>query len=153
MKTPLSNNQSSLRIHMPAATALVRKLGDCLAEADPETCWSEVSVFLTDDAGILPVNREFFGKNRSTDVISFRYDPDPGEDGTSGELLVNAQCAANEGPTHDGVAAELALYMAHGFNHLAGADDNTPQKRAAMRRTETHRLSELQTEIKNLIIK
>jgi len=31
---------------------------------------------------------------------------------------------------------ELALYLAHGCDHLAGADDATPRQRAAMRRRE-----------------
>lgn len=108
---------------------------------------------LTDDNGITPPNLEFFGKNRPTDVISFRCDPIPGEEGATGDLIVNAECALREGPTHDGPAAELALYIAHGFNHLSGADDNTPQKRAAMRRTEKRWLAALQSEIKNLILK
>ena len=107
---------------------------------------------LTDDAGITQYNREFFGKDRATDVISFRSEPVPGEEGASSDLIVNVERAIQEGPNHDGVDAELALYIAHGFNHLSGADDNTPAKRAAMRRTEMRRLAELQPEIKNLIV-
>jgi ssRNA-specific RNase YbeY (16S rRNA maturation enzyme) len=57
-----------------------------------------------------------------------------------------------EGPQHDGADAELALYIAHGFDHLSGADDNTPARRAAMRRTEMRWLAALQPEIKNLIL-
>jgi ssRNA-specific RNase YbeY (16S rRNA maturation enzyme) len=48
--------------------------------------------------------------------------------------------------------AELALYIAHGFDHLSGADDDTPARRAAMRRTEMRWLAGLQPEIKNLIL-
>lgn len=108
---------------------------------------------LTDDSGIIPTNREFFGKDRPTDVISFRYDPVPGEeDGATGDLIVNVECALREGPAHDGADAELALYIAHGFDHLSGAEDNTPQKRAAMRRTETRWLAALQSETKSLIL-
>lgn len=109
---------------------------------------------LTDDDGITQTNREFFGKNRPTDVISFRYDPVPGENDTaSGDLIVNVDCAVREGKVHEGADAELALYIAHGFDHLSGADDNTPARRAAMRRTETQWLAALQSEIKNLIFK
>ena len=109
---------------------------------------------LTDDCGIIPANREFFGKDRPTDVISFRYDPVPGEENeVTGDLIVNVECALREGLEHDGADAELALYIAHGFDHLSGADDNTPQKRAAMRRTEKRWLTALQSEIKSLILK
>jgi probable rRNA maturation factor len=107
---------------------------------------------LTDDAGITQPNREFFGKDRPTDVISFRYDPIPGEDpAATGDLIINVECAVREGTVREGAEAELALYIAHGFDHLSGADDNTPAKRAAMRRTELRWLDELNDLTQNLI--
>lgn len=143
-----------MQLNVPAIKTLARKLSECLVAADPRTVWGDISVVLTDDEGITQPNREFFGRNRPTDVISFRYDPIPGEDGhATGDLIVNLECALREGPAHGGPDAELALYIAHGFNHLSGADDDTPQKRAAMRRTETRWLAELQSGIKNLIIR
>lgn len=154
MKTTALNHQTSTQINKPAIHALVRKLSECLIAADPETVWGEVSVVLTDDEGITQTNRKFFGKDRPTDVISFRYNPVPGEDSeATGDLIVNVECALREGPAHDGPDAELALYIAHGFDHLSGADDDTPQKRAAMRRTEKRWLAELKSEIKNLIVR
>ncbi len=153
MNTCVLNHQNSAKLTLCAVETLAQKLADCLAKADPGTAWGEISVVLTDDEGITGPNREFFGKNRPTDVISFRYDPIPGEDaGATGDLIVNVECALREGPAHDGVNAELALYIAHGFDHLSGADDDTPQKRAAMRRTEKRWLAALQSEVKNLIL-
>jgi probable rRNA maturation factor len=151
MKTVLINRQKR-RLSLPAIRRLTAKLAAALAAADPDTVWQEVTLLLTDDSGITQYNREFFGKDRATDVISFRSEPVPGEDGVTGDLIVNVERAVQEGPNHDGISAELALYIAHGFNHLSGADDNTPAKRAAMRRTEMRRLAELQPEIKNLIV-
>ena len=153
MKTFVQNNQSTVQINVQAVQSLTAKLSDCLAQADPQTDWGEISIVLTDDAGITQPNREFFGKNRPTDVISFRYDPIPGEEnGVTGDLIVNVECALREGPAHDGADAELALYIAHGFDHLSGAEDDTPQKRAAMQRTEKRWLAALQSEIKKLIL-
>jgi probable rRNA maturation factor len=151
MKTVLINRQKR-RLSLPAIRRLTVKLAAALQAADPDTAWQEVTLLLTDDSGIMQYNREFFGKDRATDVISFRSEPVPGEDGVTGDLIVNVDRAVQEGPNHDGISAELALYIAHGFNHLSGADDNTPAKRAAMRRTEMRRLAELQPEIKTLII-
>jgi probable rRNA maturation factor len=151
MKTVLINRQKR-RLSLPAIRRLTAKLAAALEAADPDTAWQEVTLLLTDDSGIMQYNREFFGKDRATDVISFRSEPIPGEDGVTGDLIVNVERAVQEGPNHDGISAELALYIAHGFNHLSGADDNTPAKRAAMRRTEMRRLAELQPEIKNLIV-
>jgi probable rRNA maturation factor len=104
--------------------------------------WDEVSVVLTDDDGITQTNREYFNKNRPTDVISFRYDPIPGEEGFGGDLLINVDRAIQEGPHHEGIDYELALYIAHGFDHLSGAEDDTDEKRTAMRTTETTWLQE-----------
>lgn len=153
MKIFIQNNQTTISLNLPAIQKLADKLFDCLVTADPESAWSDVTLVLTDDDGITQPNREFFGKNRPTDVISFRYDPVPGEDGRhAGDLIVNVECALREGAAHNGTDAELALYIAHGFAHLSGADDNTPARRAAMRRTEMRWLEALQSEIKNLIL-
>lgn len=151
MKTVLINRQT-YRINLSAIRRLTAKLAAELESTDPETVWQEVTLLLADDDGITQYNREFFGKDRTTDVISFRSEPIPGEEGTSGDLIVNVECAVREGAQHDGIDAELALYIAHGFNHLSGADDNTPAKRAAMRRTELRRLKELKSEITRLIV-
>ncbi len=105
--------------------------------------WSEVCVVLTDDAGIVPANLEYFGKERPTDVISFRYEPIPGEDeGFSGDLIINIDRAAQIGPELNGADYELALYIAHGFDHLSGAEDDTPEKKKAMLDTESAWLKE-----------
>ena len=78
-----------------------------------------------------------------TDVLSQRYEPVPGDTaGAHGEIIVNAALAQELGPHHWGrtgpgaAACELALYVAHGCDHLMGADDATPTERARMRRRE-----------------
>jgi len=136
-----------------AIQRLTDALAGCLAAADPNSVWGSVTVVLTDDEGITQTNRDFLDKDRPTDVISFRYDPIPGEDpAATGDLIINVDCAVREGPAHDGIDAELALYIAHGFDHLSGADDDTPVHREAMRETELRWLAELKSDIKNLIL-
>ena len=154
MKTFVQNNQRTVPVNVQAVKTLAAQLGNCLAAADPNTLWGDITVVLTDDRGITQPNREFFGKDRSTDVISFRYDPIPGEEpAATGDLIVNVECAVREGAAREGADAELALYIAHGFDHLSGADDDTPSRRAAMRRTEKRWLAALQSETQKLILK
>ena len=118
-------------------------LGKKLESATAPDRWSEVCIVLVDDAGITRINREYFAKNRPTDVISFRYDPVPGEDTVwSGDLIINVDRAVQVGPEHKGIDYELALYTAHGFDHLAGAEDDTDANREKMRQTETAWLRE-----------
>ena len=153
MKTFIQNNQTTTPLNLPAIEKLVNKLAGCLVAADPNSVWDSVTVVLTDDEGITQTNRDFLDKDRPTDVISFRYDPIPGEDpAATGDLIINVECALREGPTHEGVDAELALYIAHGFDHLSGADDDTPARRAAMRETELRWLAALKSDIQNLIL-
>ena len=126
MITNILNHQKN----HPVQVQQLQKLADWLglkltAKTAPER-WSEVCIVLTDDEGITLTNREYFGKDRPTDVISFRYDPIPGEeDGVTGDLIINVDRAVQVGPEHQGINYELALYMAHGFDHLTGAEDDT----------------------------
>jgi probable rRNA maturation factor len=152
MKTCVRNDQKKVRLNTAAVRKLTAELAEKLKQADPDSTWEEVTLLLTDDDGITQTNREFFGKDRPTDVISFRCDPIPGEAGCTGDLLVNVERAVQEGPLHDGADAELALYIAHGFDHLSGAEDDTPARRAAMRRTEMRWLKELKPFTGNLIV-
>lgn len=98
-----------------------------------------MSLVLTDDAGMRDINRRYLGRDEATDVIAFRLDPIPGEkDGPTGEVIVNVQRALAAGPRSRGwsPSRELALYVAHGCNHLGGATDKSAAARARMRRRE-----------------
>jgi rRNA maturation RNase YbeY len=100
--------------------------------------WGEITVELTDDASIADVNSDVFGRNYATDVIALRYDPIPGVDTTaSAELFVNVQRAIEHvcrGTWN--TSQELALYIAHGCDHLSGATDDTDEGRSQMRDRE-----------------
>jgi len=115
----------------------LKKLVAWLMRQASKQKWRVLDVLLTDDAGIVAANKTAFGRDYITDVISLAYPPLPGEVGWSGELIINVALAAREGARRvGGPARELALYLAHGCDHLAGADDATPRQRAAMRRRE-----------------
>ncbi|MEN7972582.1 MAG: rRNA maturation RNase YbeY [Verrucomicrobiota bacterium] len=137
MKT-IPNNRQNHPVHLEKLNRLTDWLGEKLTAKTAPKTWEEVSIVLVDDEGITQTNREYFGKNRPTDVISFRYDPIPGEnEAWSGDLVVNVDRAIQEGTARGDIDYELALYIAHGFNHLSGAEDDTPEKRKKMRATET----------------
>jgi len=79
-----------------------------------------------------------FGVRQQTDVVSQDYAAIPGFSEASAELVLNAERAKAEGfHRPGGPARELALYLAHGLDHLAGQEDDTPARRQAMRRRET----------------
>ena len=104
-----------------------------------------VTVILQDDAFSAEVHEAVNGAAGATDVITQRYDAMPGEpDGVYGELYVNVDQALRAAPRRRGwsPARELLLYVAHGMDHLSGADDLTPSDRDRMRRRELRWLNE-----------
>ncbi len=108
--------------------------------------WHEVVVHLVRDAESDAMHRAIMGIAGATDVITQAYDAIPPEDpGLFGELFVNTDQALRAAPKRRGwsPAKELLLYMAHGMDHLSGADDHDPADYARMRRRELSWLRKL----------
>lgn len=137
MKISVHNRQTRHRPNVPKLAALARFFMDQAGCRKTRCLWAEISVVLTDDAGIATVNRTFLDHARSTDVITFTLAPMPGDGaGTCGEIYINVQRAMEEGARRGSAADELALYLAHGCDHLTGANDRTVIERRRMRRRE-----------------
>ena len=109
-----------------------------------------VTVVLQDDAFSAEVHEAINGAKGPTDVITQRYDAMPGEaEGVYGELYVNTDQALRVAPKRRGwsPAKELLLYVAHGMDHLSGADDLKPRDYDRMRRRELGWLSSLSSQV------
>ena len=106
--------------------------------------WGDVSLILADDATTRATNKAHLGHDQITDVISFNLDPIPGDvaSGTCAEIVVNVEQACRVGPRYGGPDHELALYIAHGCDHVAGEEDETVPQRLSMRRRELRWLKE-----------
>ncbi len=85
-----------------------------------------VNVLITGNSAIRKLNREFRGKNKSTDVLSF-----PSESGTvrtgkpksAGEIAISADIALQSSfRLGHPVSTELKILILHGVLHLAGFD-------------------------------
>ncbi len=104
---------------------------------EPTLPWQGLTLILMDDRGIEAVNRAVFARAEATDVITCHYVNVPGEPpGRTAEIIVNIERAARHSGPHWSVAQELALYVAHGCDHLAGHDDGDDAARRRMRRRE-----------------
>lgn len=92
----------------------------------------DIAVILHGDDDSAAVHAAIMNDPSPTDVITQPYSPMPGEaDGIYGEIYVNTDRAAKLGGRK-----ELLLYVAHGMDHLSGADDHCEKDYRAMRRRE-----------------
>lgn len=84
------------------------------------------------------LNARHLGRDEATDVLCYDYPDIPGLPGTGvAEIVLNVEQALRAARRARWDASrELALYLAHGFDHLAGANDASLRERRAMRRRE-----------------
>ena len=102
----------------------VRSLVEIAAGLEPLDAM--VGLVLVDDERIREINREFRGKDRATDVISFSYlgdeDPSP-EPGLAGEIYVSCEALEKEAKQLGANPAHLFLRICvHGLLHVLGYD-------------------------------
>ncbi len=137
MKVVVIDRQRTARVNRKQLSSLARHFLERPISGSIPPSWDCVSIVLADDALITDVNRTFLGHDYTTDVISFSYPPPPGiAANADGELFINVDQALRLGSRFGGAGRELALYAAHGCDHLGGADDATPAERRRMRRRE-----------------
>ena len=134
---PHSRAQSQSN-RIPSARALTRFLREALAAVKLR---GQVSVLLTTDTAIRRLNRQFRGKNKATDVLSFpAYDPHvpkrrgsfdklrtgSGAPEIVGDLAISVDTARKQaGALGHALAVEIKVLMLHGLLHLAGYDHET----------------------------
>lgn len=111
-----------------------RELARFLREAIKATgLKGDVGVLLAGDEEIRALNREFRGKDKATDVLSFPT-ADPGS-GIAGDLAISLETALRHTEDrHETLEMEIKVLLLHGLLHLAGYDHETDD--GAMHRKE-----------------
>lgn len=148
MKIVVTNRQRRVRISSKTIRQLAAFFMEKASAMRPDIHWVECSVVLVDHRAMIRLNEDVLKHEGTTDVITFHYPTAPGETpaGWRGEIVINAGEALEEAERR-GIPAlrEIALYLAHGCQHLGGADDATPSERAAMARRQQRWLREALT--------
>ncbi|HPH02491.1 MAG TPA: rRNA maturation RNase YbeY [Spirochaetota bacterium] len=103
---------------------------------------AELSVYLCSTETIHGLNRDWRGKDRPTDVLSFPQDCLDGPiSGPLGDIVLSTDVAvaqaAREGVTYE---SELLRLLVHGALHLVGYDHETGRPEAVRMRTEEKRI-------------
>jgi probable rRNA maturation factor len=96
----------------------------------------EVAVLLTGDRTVRRLNREFRGKDKATDVLSF-----PAAEGFGGEhvgdLAISLETAGRQaGEQGHSLRDEVRVLLLHGLLHLAGMDHEVDAGEMAEREAE-----------------
>lgn len=113
----------------------------------------EIAVRLTDDAEVHQLNRDFRGKDKPTNVLSFpQYAPDDFHGLTNsddGEILIGDIVLARETCAREAEEKGISLVdhathlMVHGALHLVGYDHMDDHSAAAMEALEVKALASL----------
>jgi probable rRNA maturation factor len=115
---------------IPSARTLARFLAEAQAAVRLE---GEVTVLLTTDAAIRKLNRQFRGKNRATDVLSFPAEGIGAEE-IAGDLAICVPTALKQAAEQGHpLATEIKVLILHGLLHLAGYDHEGDQGKMARR--------------------
>jgi probable rRNA maturation factor len=98
----------------------------------------ELSIAFLTDGALAILQGRYMADASVTDVITFEGDP---AHGMAGEICVSVDAAARRaGKSPTGFSREVALYVVHGWLHLAGYDDRDPGSRRIMRAAEARAL-------------
>ncbi len=139
------------------AQRLIRDLSECQVPGAAALKKAELSILLTDDPHIQMLNRDWRGKNKPTDVLSFPQVDLSELEALSraakggikgipewwlGDVVISLERARAQAEEHGHeLRDELEVLLAHGILHLLGFDHEKSKAEAAkMRKMETHLL-------------
>jgi probable rRNA maturation factor len=130
---PAAQRTHTRNDRIPTARTLARFLHEAQAAVKLR---GQVTVLLTTDKAIRRLNRQFRGKNKATDVLSFpaakpsqvsKARPGaPIDEEIAGDIAISVETARKQAARLGHVlAVEIKVLMLHGLLHLAGYDHET----------------------------
>ncbi|NLY94513.1 MAG: rRNA maturation RNase YbeY [Myxococcales bacterium] len=97
---------------------------------------AELSILLCDDATIHELNRDYRGKDRPTDVLSFSMHEGEGSGvhpDLLGDVVISIDTARKQAAEKGwAIASEIRFLLAHGLLHLLGYDHQTRDEERRM---------------------
>ena len=117
-------------VRLPTARALSRFLATAQAQVRLK---GAVTILLTTDASIRKLNKQFRGKNKATDVLSFPASG-VGTEGIAGDLAISVTTALSQAAEQGhSLSTEIKVLVLHGLLHLAGYDHEIDDGKMARR--------------------
>lgn len=135
MKIAIENCQSAQKVRKIPLRKVARKILSVSGCPD-----AQLSVLIVDDAQIQEVNRDYLGKDRPTNVISFAMQEGEGEGiqpDLLGDVVISAETAARDAEeAKTSFESELYFLLLHGILHLLGYDHERGTQSEAKRMEE-----------------
>lgn len=100
---------------------------------------SALSLSLVGDDAIRSLNRDYRGRDRATDVLSFALDGAPQHpvERLLGDVVISVDTARKQAAQYDApLQREIYRLLIHGLLHLMGHDHDAVTERRAMQREE-----------------
>jgi probable rRNA maturation factor len=135
----ISLADQSWRRDVAAPVRLARRAAEAaLTGADAAEAKSELSIVLADDALLRQLNRDFRGKDKPTNVLSFPAGMNGVPVPLLGDVIIAHQTTAGEAVAQGkSVADHLSHLVVHGVLHLLGYDHEKASDARRMERLET----------------
>jgi len=132
---------------------LTEVLNDLLVESSLGE--GEVNLIIAGDDELERLNRQYRGKEGTTDVLSFPYlepvmeEIQQGEDFAVGDIYISLERALSQAEEAGAeLEMEIALLAIHGLLHLTGYEHDSESGAELMRQKEQETLSYLKSRIK-----
>lgn len=125
---------------LPQLEALAREAIDAVFDFGNFQKGQELSLTFVDDAFIQKLNRDYRGKDKPTNVLSFPQD----EDGLLGDVVLAFETMAREAGEQDKSLADHTRHLiVHGTLHLLGHDHEIDAEAEEMEKLEISILEKL----------
>ena len=128
---------AAARLHVSLATpdaktTPTRGLGAWLQRAAPASAKGDVSIAVVSDRRMRALNRQFRGKDTTTDVLSFPATHMPGVSTFLGDIVIAISVATRQArEAGHSVSTELKILALHGLLHLLGYDHDSDDGKMA----------------------
>lgn len=119
----IANLQNSIKVDSDILLVFAQKAQELI----PESHDQNISIALIDDKRMVELNSLFRKKDGTTDVLSFRNEPDDFEDKNElGDIVISIDQAEKQANENDlPLDTELKQLILHGILHLCGYDHET----------------------------
>ena len=140
MNLQIKNNQNKIKIDRHKIRGMVGKITKILDCVD-----KELSLCFVDDEIIKQLNKQYLGKDKATNVLSFSLREDEYGDVNPqilGDIVISVETAKKDALESGlSIAQEIDFLIIHGLLHLLGYNhENTTKKEANLMRQQEKEL-------------